>query len=240
MEVDTLDLTIGEAFPPGDDLARWFVALGIVLGDLQSATIAAARAANDAESVYFSRLSWAHFREAIRAVSLIGRPGPIATFFESLGQATCARANKARGIYNSDARLIDELRHQVFHYPSPDGSQSDGWARLDDVIRAMATLPVAYERGGVLESRVLFMDELAAVRFARAIEPSPDTEALKRTFARLSGRMATGVTELLLFVNEALSARMTRVLTDAGRPTEPIRRVRVNDIEPQWRPDSTA
>jgi hypothetical protein len=237
VEVDTLDLTIGEALPRGDDLARWLVTLGLVLGDLQSATTTAGRAANDAECVYFSRLSWAHFREAIRAVSLVDRPGPIATFFEGLSPLTRGRANKARGIYNAEARLIDELRHQVFHYPSPDGLQSDGWARLDDVIGARAAMPITYERGGVLESRILFMDELAATRFALAIEPSHDPDALQRTFARLSGRMATGVTELVLFVNEALTARLAQVLTAAGKSCEPIRREEVDEIEPQWRPD---
>jgi hypothetical protein len=53
----------------------------MILGDLQSATAAASRATNEAETAYLSRFSWADFREAIRAVALIDRPGPIATFF---------------------------------------------------------------------------------------------------------------------------------------------------------------
>jgi hypothetical protein len=139
----TAEFRIGEAFPPGDPVARWLTALAMSHNDIRHANLRMIDAAcAPPERLYYFRLVASHYKEIAEDLKqAYSEWEEVREFVDALGhdaQQDFRRVLQISERYEAD---LGRLRNTMFHYLELDKrGAAKGREKLQNAMRSAAVL----------------------------------------------------------------------------------------------------
>jgi len=211
--VDYVSFRIGDVFPADDVLAQWVGTLSLAFNDIALVNSRMVEDQDDAHKFfYWLRLAIAHFAEAAEYLVDTREVPQIEEFVDSLRPDVQQSYRDCLSRYQAKRSEIQQIRNVVaFHYPEL--RQDGGRWRSRPMQQALASLvneTGRIKRARIIEARLLFADDIAAMLFTRS---TPTWGDVRDVHADITG----GMTSLMRFANPAVEEFLTRAARRGAR-----------------------